>query len=122
MYEVDYQDGHAAALADNLIAENLFARVDEEVNRSVLYEDILDVGTDGTQVLQQDAFVTTSSITQLRVTIKKVWEVNLKWKDGSTTWNKLNDIKDSYPVQLLEYAAENRISEEPAFSWWFKFG
>ena len=29
MYEVEYQDGHAAALASNLIAENIFAQVDE---------------------------------------------------------------------------------------------
>ena len=34
---------------------------------------------------------------------------------------KLKDIKDSYPVQLAEYAVENRVSEEPAFAWWVKF-
>ena len=28
MYEVEHQDGHTAALAANLIAENLFAQVD----------------------------------------------------------------------------------------------
>ena len=64
MYEVEYQDGHAAELAVNLIAENLFAQVDEEGNRSVLFDDSVDVRIDGTQVLQQDAFVTTSSGTQ----------------------------------------------------------
>ena len=41
-------------------------------------------------------------------------------KDGSTIWNKLKDIKDSYPVQILEYAFENRILEEPEFAWWNK--
>ena len=89
-------------MAANLIAENLFAQVDEEGKPSVLFDDIVDVRTDGTQVLQQDAFVTTSSGTQRRVIKTKVWEVNIKWKDGSTTWNKLKDIKDSYPVQLVE--------------------
>ena len=29
MYEVEYQGGHTAALSENLIAENLFAQVDE---------------------------------------------------------------------------------------------
>ena len=95
MYEVEYQDGHTAALAVNLIAENIFAQVDGEGNRSVLFDDIVDVSTDGTHVLQQDAFVTTSSGTQRRVITTKGWEVNLKWKDGSTTWNKLKYIKDS---------------------------
>ena len=105
----------------NIIAENIFAQVDEEDNRSVLFYKSVDVSTDGTQVLQQDAFVTTSSGTQRWVTMTKGWEVNLKWKDGSTTSDKLKDIKDSYPVQLAEYAVENRISEEPAFAWWVKF-
>ena len=54
MYEVEYQDGHMEALAANLIAENLFAQVDEEGNRSVMFDKIVDVSTDGTQVLQQD--------------------------------------------------------------------
>ena len=120
MYEVEYQDGHTAALAANLIAENIFAQVDEEGNRSVLFDKIVDVRTDGTQVLQQDAFVTTLSGTQRRVITTKGWEVNLKCKYGSTTWNKMKDINDSYPVQLAEYAVDNRVSEEPAFAWWVK--
>ena len=64
MYEVEYQDGHTEALAANFIAENIFAQVDEEGNRSVLFDVIVDVRTYGTQVLQQYAFVTTSSGTQ----------------------------------------------------------
>ena len=111
MYEVKYQDSHTAALAENLIAENLFAQVDEEGNRSVLFDEIVDVRIDGTQVLQQYSFVTTSSGTQRRVIKTKGWEGNLKWKDGSTTWNKLKDTKGLYPVQLAEYAVENRVSE-----------
>ena len=102
MYEVEYQDSHTAALAASLIAENLFAQVDEEGNRSVLFDKIVDVRTDGTQVLQQYAFVNTSSVTQRLVITTRDWEVNLKRKDGSTTWNKLKDIKELYPVQLAE--------------------
>ena len=78
MYEVEYQDVHTAALAANLIDENLFAQVDEEGNRSVLFDQNVGVRTDGTQVLQQDAFVTTSSGIQRLVTTTKVWEVNLR--------------------------------------------
>ena len=58
---------------------------------------------------------------QRRFTTTKGWEVNLKRKYRSTTWKKLKDIKDSYSVQLAEYAVENRVSEEPAFAWWVKF-
>jgi hypothetical protein len=39
MYEVEYQDGYKTALAANVIAENLFAQVDQEGNRQVLFRD-----------------------------------------------------------------------------------
>ena len=52
MYEFKYLDGYTSALVANLISENLFAPVDEEGNRSVLFDKILDVRTDGTQVLK----------------------------------------------------------------------
>ena len=35
-------------------------------------------------------------------------------------WHKLTDIKDSYPVQLAEYAVANGIAHEPVFKWWVK--
>ena len=40
------------------------------------------------------------------------------WKDGSTTWSKMKDVNDSYPVDLAEYAKQNGIEQEPAFAWW----
>ena len=42
----------------------------------------------------------------------------IRWKDGSTTWFPLKDMKESYPVQVSEYAVLTQIHEEPAFSWW----
>ena len=40
------------------------------------------------------------------------------WKDGSSTWITLKDLKQSYPVEVAEYAAGNKINKEPAFAWW----
>ena len=37
MYEVEYQDGHNASLSDNAIAQNMFAQVDEEGNRHIMF-------------------------------------------------------------------------------------
>ena len=42
----------------------------------------------------------------------------VRWKDGSTTWVPLKDMKESYPGQVSEYAVLTRIQEEPAFAWW----
>ena len=48
----------------------------------------------------------------------KGWEILLQWKDGSTTWEALKDVKNAYPAQLAEYAHQKQISNEPAFIWW----
>ena len=48
------------------------------------------------------------------------WEVFVSWKDGSSDWISLKDLKDSYPVQLAEYAIASGISDEPAFAWWVR--
>ena len=50
----------------------------------------------------------------------KGWELLVSWKDGSSSWVKLKDLKNSNPVEVAEYAVANRIQEEPAFAWWVK--
>ena len=118
MYEVEYSDDYRASMSANAIAQNLFASIDEEGNRHVLFSEIVDHRTDGTEVTQQDAFVTTRSGTKRRRETTKGWEILVQWKDGSTSWIALKDMKSEYPVQLAEYAVSARILLEPAFAWW----
>ena len=111
VYEVEFPDGHKAALAANAIAENLFAQVDGEGNRNGLFDEIVAHRTNGKELKQQDAFVQTSRGTKRRKESTIGWEILVRWKDGSTTWIALKDLKESYPVQLAEYAVAARISE-----------
>ena len=69
-------------------------------------------------VKQQDAFIITKTGTKRRKETTKGWELLIRWKDGGTDWVALKDIKESYPVQVAEYAISARISKEPAFAWW----
>jgi hypothetical protein len=52
MYEVEYPGGHKASLVANAIAENMFAQVNDEGNQHVLFEEIINHRTDGTEVKQ----------------------------------------------------------------------
>ena len=54
MYEVKYRDGYVAAMAYNIIGENLFARVDQEGKIFLLIDYIIDTRTNGTQILSND--------------------------------------------------------------------
>ena len=49
------------------------------------------------------------------------WEICVQWKDGSTNWIALKDLKDYQPVGLADYAATNKIQDEPAFTWWVPY-
>ena len=50
MYEVEYQDGHKASLSANAIAQNMFAQVDEEGNRHIMFQQIVDYRVDGKEI------------------------------------------------------------------------
>jgi hypothetical protein len=46
------------------------------------------------------------------------WKLLRQWKDGTSTWVSLKDMKESFPVESAEYAVNNKIAEEPSFAWW----
>ena len=121
VYEVEFADGHKQSMTANTIATNMFAQVDSEGHRHVLLDEIIDHRTDGTEVKQQDAFILNKSGAKRQRETTKGWEILVQWKDGSTNWVKLKDIKESYPIQVAEYAVMTRISQEPAFAWWVPY-
>ncbi len=41
-----------------------------------------------------------------------------RWKNGSTSWEKLSDLKESHPVQVAEFAIQAGVALEPGFNWW----
>ena len=118
MYEAEYLDGERTSLAANSIAENLFTQIDDKGNRQVLMDEIIGHRSNEHAVKQQDAFITTKTGTKRRRETTKGWELLVRWKDGGTDWIALKDIKESYPVQVAEYAVSSCISDEPAFAWW----
>ena len=44
----------------------------------------------------------------------KGWKLCVQWKDGSTSWEKLSDMKESHPIPCAEYAVSQDIADEPA--------
>lgn len=87
----------------------------------MLLDTIVDHKTDGTEVLHKDRFVSKTVLwgknQHLRKTTKG-WSLCVQWKDGSTSWESLADMKESYPIEVAEYATANEIEDRPAFAWW----
>ena len=95
MYKVEFMDGTKQSLSANYITENVFTQVDQDGNRQVLLDEIIDYRTTGKEVKQQDAFITTRTGTKRRRETTIGWELLVQWKDGSTNWITLKDLKES---------------------------
>ena len=62
-------------MTGNAIVHNLFAQVDAEGNHHGLFDEIVDHRTDGTEIKQKDAFLTTRTGTRRRRKTKTGWEI-----------------------------------------------
>ena len=46
------------------------------------------------------------------------WELCCEWKNSSTSWQKLSNLKKSHPLQVAEFTFCVQIADELAFNWW----
>ena len=116
-YEVEFPDGQVTEYAANVIAENMWSQCDIEGNQMLLMQAITDYKTDGHAVAHADRHITVAGKQHLRKTTKG-WHLCIQWKDGTTTWERLADVKESNPIEVAEYAVAQGIDHEPAFAWW----
>ncbi len=119
-YEVEFPDGEVAEYAANAIAENMYAQCDLEGNQYLIMDSIVDHKTDGHAVAFADRYVEVKGKKHLKKTTKG-WHLCIKWKDGTTSWERLADLKESNPIELAEYAVTQGIDREPAFAWWVPY-
>jgi hypothetical protein len=46
------------------------------------------------------------------------WRLKVRWKDQSTSWEPLRNLKSSNLIEVAKYAVANNIADEAAFAWW----
>ena len=51
----------------------------------------------------------------------KGWQLHVTWKDGTSSWEHLRNLKESNPLQVAEYAVTNKLVEKAPFAWWVPF-
>jgi hypothetical protein len=107
----------------NTITEAIYNSVDEDGMENVLFLDIIDHRNNSEASLKEQAQLTPPNEQSNKVHpcfTTKGWEICIAWQDGSTSWHKLSDVKNAYPLQLAEYVTKNGIANKPAFAWWVK--
>ena len=118
-YEVEFANGEVTELAANIIAETMFAQCDDDGNEYVLLDSLVDYRKNENALSLEDQKIVVRGKPSLRRSTVG-WQICCEWKDGSTSWEKLSDLKESHPVQTAEYAAAQGIDHEPAFNWWVR--
>ena len=117
-YEVQFEDGSVDRYHANIIAENIYSRIDSEGHSQYMLDEILDHKSDDTALRQSEGFTVGSKGEQIPKQTTRGWKLLIRLKDHSTSWMKLKDLKESNPVELAEYAKGNELQFEPAFKWW----
>jgi hypothetical protein len=54
---------------------------------------------------------------QVRKTTKG-WHLCVEWKYGTTSWERMVDLKESNPVEVAVYADAKGLIDYPDFVWW----
>jgi hypothetical protein len=82
----------------------MYAQCDIEGRQYNLMEGIIDLITDGHAVAPADMYIKHGRNNKVSKTTKG-WHLYVEWKDGTTSWERLADLKESNPVEVAEYAA-----------------
>ena len=75
LYEIEYIDGSAEVVPANVIAENILSQVDEEGNRQLMLDEIIDHRSDESAIPIYQAFYTTPTGRSTRRRTTKGWEL-----------------------------------------------
>ena len=119
-YVIEFSDGSTAEYTANVIAENLFSQVDSEGHQYILLKEVIDHHKSTAAIPISDGFFISKNGNRTPKQTTRGWKLLVEWKDGSTDWIPLKDLKESNPVELAEYAVANKLLDEPAFAWWAK--
>ena len=86
-----------------------------------ILEGILDHSKDKREIEKKDKYFISKCDRQSMRKITVGWKFNIKWRDGTTKWVSLKDLKESNPIEVAEYVTARYIQEEPAFAWWVPY-
>lgn len=118
---MQFSDGHIEEYAANIIAENLYSQVDEDGHHHMLLQELIDHHKNTDSLKVTDMWDMSNNGNRVPKRTTKGWDICILWRDGSTSWEPLCNLKESNPVELAEYAIAHQIANEPAFAWWVPY-
>jgi Reverse transcriptase (RNA-dependent DNA polymerase) len=118
IFTVRFPDGEEKDISYNILAEYLFSQVDSEGNQYRIFREIINHRKGKSALDKADQYRIASNGRRTMKHTTAGWDFEVEWKDGSTSWLPLKDLKETNAVEVAQYAKENRLMDEPAFAWW----
>jgi hypothetical protein len=98
----------------------MYAQCNDDGNEYLLFDFIVDHKKNNKALTNKtQAFSHNGRECMRRTTVG--WYLGVQWFDGSTSWQSLKDLNETYPLQVAEYAVAQGIENEPTFNWWDLF-
>ena len=116
VYLVKTDDGAVERYTANVIAEHIYSQVDQQGFMTTILDSIVEHKTDETALTLEQAKELGTAQNPKQTT--KGWKFLVNFRDGSSKWMKMKDLKDTNPIELAEYGQVNALLEEPSFRWW----
>ena len=113
-YEVEFINGQNAELAANVIAHNMFAQCNSKGN-TYSYP-VSSITEKMTLQLKRRICISNTGQICIRGKPQKEWSPCVEWKDGSTSWEHLANLKESNPVEVADFTTAHGLDTEPAIA------
>jgi Reverse transcriptase (RNA-dependent DNA polymerase) len=118
IFTVRFADGEEKDVSFNILAEHLYSQVDSEGNQYRLFREIINHRRNKNAVDKADQFRITTDGKRVHKKSVVGWDMEIEWRDGTTSWLPLKEVKETNAVEVARYAKDNNIIDEPAFVWW----
>ena len=119
VYEVELPDGtYYNNYSANVLIKNIMANADDNGQTALMLEDIIGHRFNDDCVHETDRWYETSQGSRKHRITTKGCDINMLWKDGTSSWIPLKDMKESNPIEVAEYVAHCDLASHLVFSWW----
>ena len=115
MYDMEFPDVVTNPYSANMIADSIHNSVDLDGHRSRPFGEILNYYKTSNAVAITDATAVGQNGRRYQRKTTYGWNLIIGMRDGSEQWYHLKDMKESYHVQVAEYAVAKFIAKKPAF-------
>jgi hypothetical protein len=93
------------------------SQADEEGCQCNILTELIDHRKNADALSPDDSHVTVRGKQHPKRTTKG-WQLCVQWRDGSTSWEDLKNLKEANSIETAEYTVAHSLTSKPAFSWW----